>query len=57
MYFTDIETRFNCKDRNANGSNNKYEHVLDIFSVSVRLFKGDYDAIPKKILIWLGGVC
>ncbi|KAG5601186.1 hypothetical protein H5410_032556, partial [Solanum commersonii] len=27
---------------------NKEEHVLDIFSESVRPFKGEYDGIPKK---------
>ncbi|KAH0775077.1 hypothetical protein KY290_012214 [Solanum tuberosum] len=48
MYLTNIETRFNREDRNADGSSNKEEHVLDIFSESVRPFNGDYDAIPKK---------
>ena len=43
-----IETRFNREDRNADGSSNKEEHVLDIFSKSVRPFKGEYDAILKK---------
>ncbi|KAH0696315.1 hypothetical protein KY289_013797 [Solanum tuberosum] len=44
----DGKTRFNREDRNADGSSNKEEHVLDIFSKSVRPFKGEYDAIPKK---------
>ncbi|KAH0754685.1 hypothetical protein KY290_024955 [Solanum tuberosum] len=48
MYLTNIETRFNREDQNADGSSNKEEHVLDIFSESVRPFKGEYDAIPKK---------
>ncbi|KAH0651751.1 hypothetical protein KY284_031663 [Solanum tuberosum] len=42
------KTRFNREDRNVDGSSNKEEHVLDIFSKSVRPFKGKYDAIPKK---------
>ncbi|KAL3358884.1 hypothetical protein AABB24_015793 [Solanum stoloniferum] len=50
MYLTNIETRFNREDRNVDGSSNKEEHVLDIFSESVRPFKGEYDAIPKKDL-------
>ncbi|KAH0709209.1 hypothetical protein KY284_010636 [Solanum tuberosum] len=37
-----------AEDRNADGSSNKEEHVLDIFSKSVRPFKGEYDAIPKR---------
>ncbi|KAH0724885.1 hypothetical protein KY284_000750 [Solanum tuberosum] len=37
-----------AEDRNVDGSSNKEEHVLDIFSKSVRPFKGEYDAIPKK---------
>ncbi|WMV25908.1 hypothetical protein MTR67_019293 [Solanum verrucosum] len=48
MCLTNIETRFNREDQNADGSSNKEEHVLDIFSKSVRPFKGEYDAIPKK---------
>lgn len=49
MYLTGIETRFNREDRNDNGSSNKDEVVLDIFSKSVRPFgDGNYDIIPKN---------
>nr|XP_009594076.1 uncharacterized protein LOC104090561 isoform X2 [Nicotiana tomentosiformis] len=49
MYLTGIETRFNREDRNDDGSSNKDELVLDIFSKCVRPFgDGNYDTIPKK---------
>nr|XP_009803422.1 PREDICTED: uncharacterized protein LOC104248796 [Nicotiana sylvestris] len=49
MYLTGIETRFNREDRNNDGSSNKDEVILDIFSKSVRPFRyGNYDIIPKK---------
>ncbi|KAF3643203.1 putative F-box protein SKIP23-like [Capsicum annuum] len=49
MYLDDIETRFNRKDRNDDGSSNNDGPILEIFSKSVRPYKvGDYDAIPKK---------
>ncbi|XP_075107711.1 uncharacterized protein LOC107795833 isoform X2 [Nicotiana tabacum] len=49
MYLTGIETRFNREDRNDDGSSNKDEVVLDIFSKSVRPFgDGNYDTIPKN---------
>ncbi|XP_060194586.1 uncharacterized protein LOC132623787 isoform X2 [Lycium barbarum] len=49
MYLTGIETRFNREDRNDDGSSNKDELILDIFSKSVRPFKeGNYYEIPKK---------
>ncbi|OIT21757.1 hypothetical protein A4A49_64625 [Nicotiana attenuata] len=49
MYLTGIEIRFNREDRNDDGSSNKDEVVLDIFSKSVRPFgDGNYDTISKK---------
>ncbi|OIT29737.1 hypothetical protein A4A49_59117 [Nicotiana attenuata] len=49
MYLTGIETRFNREDRNDDGSSNKDEVVLDIFSKSVRPSgDGNYDTMPKK---------
>ncbi|KAK4372914.1 hypothetical protein RND71_008298 [Anisodus tanguticus] len=51
MYLTNIETRFNREDRNDDGSSNKDEPVLDIFSKSARPFgDGDYGVIPRKDL-------
>ncbi|KAK6796211.1 hypothetical protein RDI58_003912 [Solanum bulbocastanum] len=48
MYSTNIESKFNREDQNSDGSSKWDDHVLDIFSQSVRPFKGVYDAIPKK---------
>ncbi|PHT30379.1 hypothetical protein CQW23_30043 [Capsicum baccatum] len=49
MYFDDIETRFNHKDINDDGSSDNTGPILEIFSKCVSPYKdGDYDAIPKK---------
>ncbi|PHU29846.1 26S protease regulatory subunit 7 [Capsicum chinense] len=49
MYLDDIDTRFNHKYRNDDGSSNNNKPILDIFSKNIRPYKdGDYDAIPKK---------
>ncbi|KAM3375774.1 hypothetical protein P3S68_014488 [Capsicum galapagoense] len=49
MYLDDIETKFNRKDTNDDGSGNSDGPILEIFSKSIRPYKdGDYDAIPKK---------
>ncbi|CAN4075780.1 unnamed protein product [Withania somnifera] len=51
MYLTDIETRFNRKERNDDGSSSKDELILNIFSKSVKPYKGGKnDGIPKKEL-------
>ncbi|KAL3344037.1 hypothetical protein AABB24_023461 [Solanum stoloniferum] len=57
MYSIDIESKFNREDRNYDGSSKRYDHVLDIFSQSVRPFKRFMMQYQKKTLIWLGGTC